>query len=210
MRFDVCIFDLDGTLVDTSGDITNAVNDMLNFFHLDMKDKDEVISYVGDGIRKLVERCIVNQDVDLEKAESIFIEAYSSRIVETTKPYPGIMDVLDYMMNRCIAILTNKSYRFTKQITDALGLTNYFPVILGGDTLEKKKPDPCGVEYILNYFKIPKEHAVLIGDGKNDVLSAKNAGIASIYVTYGYTHRDSLKDYNPDFIVDHPTELLNI
>jgi len=210
MGFELCIFDLDGTLIDTRRDITSSVNDMLSYFHLDKKGIKEVTGYIGDGIKKLVERCINGQNIEVEKAVSVFISVYSSRLVETTKAYPGIIKALDLLKGRFKAILTNKAYIFTKTITDTLDLTRYFQIIVGGDTLEKKKPFPDGIEYIINQTGIEKDMAIMIGDSKDDILTAKKAGIASVYVTYGFNGKNKLTGLNPDFVIDHPLELLNI
>lgn len=208
MGFDLCIFDLDGTLIDTRMDITAAVNDMLSHYNLGTKSVDEVTDYVGDGIKKLVERCIKDSRVEMMRAVSVFETAYSSRLLETTRPYPGIYEALDQLEGKSKAVLTNKSYVFTKTITDGLNLSRYFDLIVGGDTLDVKKPSPEGIEYIINQSGIKKEKAVMIGDGKNDIMTAKNAGIASIYVNYGFSKRSG--DLHPNFIINDPLELLDI
>lgn len=210
MGFDLCIFDLDGTLIDTSVDITAAVNDMLSHYDLGKKGVDEVTGYVGDGIRKLVERCIMDDRVDVKQAISVFKTAYSSRLLETTKPYPGVFGVLEQLGDRCKAVLTNKSYDLSKAITDGLDLSRFFTLFIGGDTFEVKKPYADGIEYIIKHSGIKKEKTVMIGDGKNDILAAKNAGVASIFATYGFSKKDIIKNLQPDFTINDPLELLNI
>jgi phosphoglycolate phosphatase len=210
MGFKLCIFDLDGTLIDTSGDITDAINDMRAFFNLDKMERDKVIDYVGDGIRKLVERCIHRQNVDLEEAVSFFEHAYRRRLVETTKPYPGIIKVLNQLEENSKAILTNKSYSFTEEIVRKLDLERYFPIIVAGDTLKRKKPFPDAVEHIIRQTDSRREATIMIGDGKNDVLTARNAGISCIYVTYGFGRLRMLGDLQPDYVIDRPEELLGI
>jgi phosphoglycolate phosphatase len=210
MGYNLCIFDLDGTLIDTSGDINNAANDMLSHFGLQKIGKDQTMRYVGDGIRKFVERCVDDKAVDIEEAISFFKDAYSARKVETTRPYSGIVDVLEEISDKYLSVLTNKSYDISKAITDALGLSHYFEIIVGGDTFEKKKPFPDGIEHILEKSGIPKEETVMIGDGLNDILSAKRAGITSVYVSYGFTKTEQIIHLEPDHIVDRPHELLPI
>jgi len=210
MGFELCIFDLDGTLIDTSGDLTSAINDMLAHFNLDKMERAKVIDYVGDGIRKLVERCIHRQNVDLEEAVSFFEHAYRRRLVETTKPYPGIIKVLNQLEENSKAILTNKSYSFTEEIVRKLDLERYFPVIVAGDTLKRKKPFPDAVEHIIGQTGAQREATVMIGDGKNDVLTARNAGISCIYATYGFGRLRMLGDMQPDYVINKPEELLDI
>lgn len=210
MGFDLYIFDFDGTLVDTRQDMTSAVNVMLTHYGLETKSVPEVTSYVGDGIKKLVERCIGSHDVDIKDAVSRFNRAYASHLLDTTVTYPGVYEVLDNLKDKYRAILTNKSYDFTKIITDALALTSYFSLIIGGDTLKNKKPNPEGVEHILKESGIKRGRTCMIGDGINDILMAKGAGIKSIYAKYGYTDVSKIKDEQPDYIIDNPLEILKL
>ncbi len=210
MGFKLCIFDLDGTLIDTSGDLTSAINDMRAHFNLDEVERDKVIDYVGDGIRKLVERCTHKHNVDLEEAVSVFEHTYRRRLVDTTKPYPGIIKVLNLLEEKPKAILTNKSYSFTEEIVRKLDLERYFAIIVAGDTLKRKKPFPDVVEHIIGQTGAQREATVMIGDGKNDVLTARNAGIPCIYVTYGFGRLRMLGDLQPDYVINKPEELLSI
>ena len=210
MGYRLCIFDLDGTLIDTSGDINNAANDMLSHFGLHKIDKNQTIGYVGDGIRKFVERCVDGMSVDIEKAVSFFKEAYFTRKVETTRPYSGIVDVLEEITGKHLAVLTNKSYDISKAILDEFGLSHYFECIVGGDTLERKKPFSDGIEHILKKSGVSKNETVMIGDGKNDILSAKRAKITSVYVSYGFTNTEQILHLGPDHIVDDPSDLCEI
>jgi phosphoglycolate phosphatase len=210
MSFELCIFDLDGTLVDTRADIASAANDMLAHYKLSAKSVDEVTGYVGDGITMLVERCIKDSGVELKKAVSFFINAYSSRHLESTKPYPGVDELLNLLEDKFKAVLTNKSSVFSKSILDALQLSDHFSIIVGGDTFKDRKPSPVGIEYIINQSGIKKTKTVMIGDGKNDILTAKNAGVASVFVTYGFSKDGSTMELNPDFVADKPLDLLDI
>jgi phosphoglycolate phosphatase len=225
MGFDLLIFDFDGTLVDTRLDITNAVNDMLARFGKPRKGVEEVTSYVGDGIVKIVERSMGTVGAGIEEtgdkesgtpgaslgeAVSVFRESYARRLLENTAPYPGVLEALAGLDGRVKAILTNKAYEYTKAISDGLGLTPHFALILGGDSVKSRKPATEGVELILDRTGIPRERAVMIGDGPNDVLTAKNAGIPSIYVTYGFNPPRAVESLAPDFIIDDPREIIDI
>jgi phosphoglycolate phosphatase len=230
MAFDLLIFDFDGTLVDTRVDITNAVNDMLALFGIPPKGVDEITSYVGDGIGKIVERSLGaaaarpgegnakaadHQEVraagpDLEEAVKSFKEAYGRRLLEHTAPYPGVIETLEGLDGKVKTILTNKAYEFTMAICDGLGLTRRFSVILGGDSVKNRKPATEGVELILGRTGVPRERAVMIGDGPNDVLTARNAGIASIYVTYGFNPPSAVESLAPDIVIDDPRRILDL
>ena len=210
MEFDLYIFDLDGTLIDTRCDMTEAINEMLSRYGIPPKSVEEVTSYVGDGIKKLVERTLDNRRIELEEAVSFFKESYWRHKLDTTAPYPGIKDLLSRLTSKQKAILTNKAYRFTRAITDGLGLTQQFSLILGGDSVARKKPALDGVEYILEHTGVSKKRTVMIGDGVNDIVVAKKAGFTAVGVTYGFTGRKRIREAEPDYIIDHPMALLDI
>lgn len=210
MKYELYIFDLDGTLVDTRIDITTAVNLMLSHYGLKPMEVRDVIGYVGDGVRKLVSRCITSKNIDLEEAVKVFNDAYDRHLLDTTKPYPGVYAVLDQLAGVKKALLTNKPGSFTMKIVDALKLTPYFDVIVCGDTLPVKKPSPEVVNHILRKTGVSGDKAILIGDGKNDVLTARAAGITSVYASYGYSSEKGIVEFSPDFIIDSITDLLSI
>ncbi len=210
VNFELLIFDLDGTLIDTRKDITNSANEMLSHYGLEQKGVDEVTGYVGDGIAKLVERCIGERDVDIEEAVSLYKEIYTARLLENTKPYPGIIDLLNHIEGVTKAILTNKAYAPSKSITDGLGLTGYFEMFVGGDTLPRKKPFPDGVNHIIEKTGTRKEKTILIGDGRNDLLTAAAAGVRSVYARWGFSDDGMVAGLKPDFTIDTPGELISI
>jgi phosphoglycolate phosphatase len=210
MKYELCIFDLDGTLVDTRVDITTAVNLMLSHYGLEPMEMGEVIGYVGDGVRRLVSRCIISKNIDLDEAVKIFNDAYDRHLLDTTKPYPGVYAVLDQLSGVKKALLTNKPASFTIKIIDALKLTPYFEVVVCGDTLPVKKPSPEVVNHILMKTGVSGDKAILVGDGKNDVLTARAAGIKLVYASYGYSSERGAVEFAPDFIIDRITDLLQI
>ncbi len=210
MTYELLIFDLDGTLIDTRQDIANSANIMLDHYGLDGKSVAEVTSYVGDGIAKFVERCIGDEKVNFNEAVSMFKSIYTEHLLENTSPYPGIMELLDQLNMYRKAVLTNKAYDPTKTITDGLGLTTHFEMVVGGDTLPRKKPFPDGVNYILENTGVDRGKSLLIGDGRNDILTAADTELRSVYVSWGFSDDSSMSDLSPDFTIDHPEELLAI
>jgi phosphoglycolate phosphatase len=210
MTYDLVIFDLDGTLIDTRQDIANAANDMLARYGLEAKSVAEVTKYVGDGIAKLVERCLDGHQVELHEAVALFKRSYSAHLMDFTKPYPGVVGLLESMDGVRKAILTNKSYGMSKTITDGLGISRYFEFIVGGDSLPRRKPFPDGVLYILDKTGAVKEKTLMVGDGPNDILTAQEAGVRSVYVRWGFSDEKDLDGFKPHHSIDRPEELLVI
>ncbi len=210
MRFRLYIFDLDGTLLDTRRDLTTAVNEMLAVFGVKPKSLDEVVGYVGDGIRRLVERSMGVNSPDLERAEELFREAYEAHLVDATVPYPGVVETLQMLDRSHKAVFTNKSHRLSVRLLEELGILHFFSVVVGGDSVKEKKPFPEGIEHILEKTGTRTEDAVMIGDNKNDVLSAQKAGIASVFVTYGFSRLEHVLPHNPDYVIKSPGELLTL
>lgn len=210
MKYDLCIFDLDGTLVDTRADITTAVNKMLSHYGLETRSIGEVTGYVGDGVKHLVSRCIASHEINFDEALSLFNDAYASHLLDTTRPYPGVYEVLDRLQGTRKALLTNKPRSFTETIIDGLELTHYFESLVFGDTLSRRKPSPEVVEHILSETGVIRDRVIMVGDGKNDILTAKAAGINSVYASYGYSDIYGLLDLVPDFVIHSITELVPI
>ena len=210
MKYELLIFDLDGTLIDTRQDIADSANIMLAHYDLEGKSVDEVTGYVGDGIAKFVERCIGDAKLDFDEAVSMFKSIYTSHLLENTKPYPGIKELLDKLYMYRKAVLTNKAHGPSEAIINGLGLATFFEMVVGGDTLPRKKPFPDGVNHILEKMAVDRGKTLLVGDGRNDILTAAECNIQSIYVGWGFSDDGSMSDLNPDFSIDHPHELLEI
>jgi phosphoglycolate phosphatase len=151
-----------------------------------------------------------DRPVDHEDAVAFFKESYASHLLDTTRPYPGIVDLLDRLDGVRMALLTNKAHAMSKTITDELGLSKYFEVFVGGDTLPKRKPDPGGLYFILEKTGVPKGRALLIGDGRNDLLTAVHAGVRSVWVSWGFSDWADIEGLQPDFIVHNTEELLGL
>ncbi|MFW6181173.1 MAG: HAD family hydrolase [Spirochaetota bacterium] len=210
MRFRLYIFDLDGTLLDTRRDLTTAVNEMLAALGMEPKSLEEVVGYVGDGIRRLVERSLGGDSTDLERAERLFRKAYEKHLVDATVPYPGVVETLQMLDRSHKAVFTNKSDRLTARLLEELGIRHFFSVVVGGDAVKQKKPSPEGIEYILEKTGVRPEDAVMIGDHRNDILAAQNAGVRSVFVTYGFSRLENVLAHNPDHVIKSPGELLTL
>jgi len=210
VEYELLIFDLDGTLIDTRQDIADSANIMLAHYGLEGKGVTELTGYVGDGIAKFVERCVGDAELDFDKAVSLFKSIYISHLLDNTKPYPGIMELLKQLHMYRKVVLTNKAHGPSETIIHGLGLSSFFEMVVGGDTLPRKKPFPDGVNHILEKMAVDRTKALLVGDGRNDILTAAESNIRSVYVSWGFSDDGSMSDLKPDFSIDSPSELLEI
>jgi len=208
-QFAHLIFDLDGTLVDTSADLTAATNHVRETFGLSPLSIAQVSGYVGDGIRVLVERALGPAHARLvSRGVDQFLTYYQDHLLNHTQPYPGIEPFLamSQAQGLVLSVLTNKMEVSSRAILSGLGLAAFFTAIVGGDTLPVKKPDPQGVRYLQHLTNIEPAKTLLIGDSRIDVETGHAAGLATCGVTWGFNPQ-SLTTLPPQFLVDSPAQL---
>ena len=208
------LWDLDGTLVDSELDLAHSINAMLRHLKRPELPIEVVASYIGDGAPMLVRRALGDpQDESfVQSALEYFMAYYREHKLDNTFVYPGVLETLQAIrQHRTIqmAVLTNKPINPSLGICDGLKLTEYMTNIVGGNSFPTKKPDPHGARVLLEEHGAAATEAVMIGDSQNDVLTANNAGMYSIGVTYGLSP-ESLKIHKPDVLIDHPAELLEV
>ncbi len=211
------IFDLDGTLIDSVPDLTTALNCMADKLGLNSFDEDRVRGWVGNGAQILVKRALsgsreISDDIEEEyfkEALDIFFDCYQKHICEKTKLFYGVLDTLNILKDRVfkMSIVTNKPSKFTAPIIEELGIDRYFEVVIGGDDLPVKKPDPLPLLEVIKRADSSIDESLMIGDSKNDILAAKSAGIDSVGVTYGYNYDVPISDYSPDLVIESMKEL---
>jgi phosphoglycolate phosphatase len=208
---DLLIFDLDGTLIDSKLDLALAVNATRAHFGLPPLDLETVGNYIGNGAPVLIRRAmgLEASDAETEKALEFFLVYYGDHKLDNTRAYPGIPEALEELHQAGVrmAVLTNKPVRISGRICEGLGLSKYFTHVYGGNSFERKKPDPLGVETLLAETGVPKERAMMVGDSAVDVQTARNAGVKVCGVTYGF-QPESFAACPPDMIVDRPEELV--
>ena len=204
----VLIFDLDGTLIDSKADLALSVNAMLEHMHCEALPHDTIYSYVGDGAPLLVRRTLGEgvTDAEVEKGLAYFLSYYKEHMLDNTVPYPGVREGLALLENHQMAVLTNKPVRFSTWILEGLDLLRYFKYVYGGNSFEKKKPDPIGVETLLRDFHAAPQEAMMVGDSDVDVRTARNSGIWACGVSYGLG-TDGLRAHPPDIMLDSLEEL---
>ncbi len=199
------IFDLDGTLLDTSQDITNAINHAIKPLGLKPLSVKKTTSMVGYGITKLIENLVSAQFQ--EKTLNRFLEYYSKHLLDNTKPYPQVKETLSELVNYKKAVISNKRESYSREVLDGNGLLEFFDIILGSDSVAERKPSPAPIFEVLKRADVSKEEAVIIGDSNFDIDAGKAAGIKTIAVTYGYRSKENLQE--ADFMIDTFGELLN-
>lgn len=212
------IFDLDGTLINSALDLALSVNYMLKQLKRDTFDEVTIHGWVGNGAEVLVKRAlsgerIVSEDLDetyVQNALSIFLGHYEKNLCTATVPYENVLETLKILKEKSfiLAIVTNKPFAFVPPLLKGLGLDNLFEFVLGGDSLEKKKPDPLPLKHVCEKFNVSVENALMIGDSKNDILAANACGMDSIGVTYGYNYGEDIGLHNPTIVIDDFKELL--
>ncbi|MDP3296768.1 MAG: HAD-IA family hydrolase [Thermodesulfovibrionia bacterium] len=204
------IFDLDGTLADTSKDITDAVNYALKPFGVKPLSVSEIKAMVGSGITKLIESLIPGERDFSAKEEAVkrFLEYYSIHLLDYTKPYPQVKETLSKLGAYKKAVISNKREVLSKRVLEGIGLLKFFDIVLGSDSVSERKPSPVPIFELLKRFGVSKDEAVIIGDSNYDIEAGKAAGIKTIAVTYGYRDREVLK--GADFIIDNFGEILRI
>lgn len=182
------LFDLDGTLIDSKMDIVNSVNAMLRATGRRELPVATIAGFVGHGAPQLMASVLGTEAGESEKesALSIFLEHYEDHNLEETRAYPGVREGLKLLAQYPKVVLTNKPTKASVQILEGLGLLHFFAAVYGGDSFERKKPDPSGALHILNELSVPSDQAAMVGDSDVDIQTARHAGMQAIAVTYGF------------------------
>jgi len=202
------IFDLDGTLVDSKFDLTDSVNFVRHKYGFNPLPVDKVASYLGSGITALVKAVLSElKNEEFGVAVKMFKDNYVEHLTDKTFAYNGVSEMLSSISQPKV-LLSNKDEKFSKQILETLGLSKFFTEIYGGDSFKEKKPNPLPIFEIMKKFSLKKEEVIMIGDGTNDILVGKNAGIKTIGVLYGYSTLEQVKKLAPDFIAESPNDIV--
>jgi phosphoglycolate phosphatase len=206
------VFDLDGTLVDSLGDIAASANQSLveAFGEQARQPEDVVRGFVGSGARRLIERCLQaagQSQENLGRLLERFFLIYSSRLTQTTRPYPGIEESLDELAKTArLAVLTNKPGVLTRRILEDLGLRSRFAGVIGGDDAPAMKPDPAALRRLMADAVVDPRDTAMVGDSAIDILTARHAGVRAIGVLWGYDRSGVVRE-RPDALVETPSGL---
>lgn len=201
------MFDLDGTLVDSSVDITNALNYATEPYGFEKLSVDKTISLVGEGLTRLVEKILGKDNAEImSDVLERFLRHYSEHLTDFTRPYPGVSVTLQSISGYRKAVISNKREALSRRLLEELELSKYFDIILGSDSVGERKPSPKPILHILTALSLRSDEAVMVGDSNYDIDSGKAAGVRTVAVSYGYRNRSLLK--GADFIIDSIGELI--
>lgn len=209
------LIDVDGTLVDSVPDLAFCVDEMMQRIEREPHGEAKVRNWVGNGVERLVKRALTDSLEDepdsqeFAAAYPIFLELYSENTSKRSVLYPGVKEGLDYMQSAgfILGCVTNKASQFTIPLLKDLGVHDLFGVIVAGDTLDVKKPDPRPLLHAAERLKVTPASSLMLGDSKSDVKAARAAGFQIVCMSYGYNHGEDICDYNPDAVIDRMDEL---
>ncbi|KTF16482.1 MULTISPECIES: phosphoglycolate phosphatase [Pseudoalteromonas] len=215
MKYDVALFDLDGTLVDSVYDLYIAINLTLSDLAFPIVSQSLVESWVGNGVETLVMRALsgdmqisVHLDEALSnKAITLFYQHYEQQVGEYSVLYQHVETGLSALRGMPKALITNKARIFTEKLLDKLSLTSHFEVIVCGDDMAKK-PSPEPLLFACNKLNVEPSKAIMIGDSKSDILAAHAAKIDVIALNYGYNQGEKLSDFNPQYLCDNFLDII--
>jgi phosphoglycolate phosphatase len=210
------LIDVDGTLVDTIPDLAFCINEMMVQLDMPRRGEARVRLWVGNGTERLIKRALTGRmngepDEDLyQRALPIFLNFYAQNISKRSRLYDGVREGLAGLRaaDMRLGAVTNKPERFTLPLLKQMHLLDYFEIVVSGDSLPRKKPDPLPLLHAAEVMSIAPAHALMLGDSETDVIAARAAGFQIVCVSYGYNHGENICDANPDAVIDSIAELL--
>jgi len=200
------LFDLDGTLVDSVADLTLSLNLLGEELGQSPLTIPQVRNIVGDGATRLIKRAFGEENYQRDHLLR-FLKIYTDHLTDNTTPYPGILKLLSRYPSERMAVVTNKPYQLTVDLLSALDMSQYFKVVIGGDSYPQKKPDPLPVVKALEALGAYPQQAVMVGDHHTDLYSARSAGVKTCFCAYGLGHTDGLI---PDYHAENSQDLLRL
>jgi phosphoglycolate phosphatase len=209
MTIQLITFDLDGTMVDTAAEIAEAANRTLAEIGLPRRPLGDVTKLIGHGTRELMKGLLKQakesgeakvDTLDVEAVMHCFEGHYNDTTGTDSRLYPGCLEGLErlHAAGVKLACVTNKEIRFAERVLEVTGLSAFFPIVLGGDSLAEKKPHPLVIEYCLGALNVDKSQAAHVGDSSIDVETAQRAGVAAWAVPYGYNGGQPIEASQPD------------
>lgn len=208
-----CMFDLDGTIINTIHALTYTTNLVLEHFHLGPVSEAAMMQMVGNGYKKQMERSLLAAgDKDLVHFEAslpLYQELFSRHCLHQLEPYPGMTELLNRMKaaGMKLAVLTNKPHQRGIETVEAVYGRGFFDVILGEKEEIPKKPDPTGAFMVMDELGVTKENCLYMGDTNTDMETAANAGLDAVGAIWGFRGRKELEAFHPKFLAEHPLDV---
>lgn len=212
------LIDVDGTLVDSVPDLAYCVDEMMKQLGMPVHGEAKVREWVGNGVERLVRRALIGQldgepdEALFDKAYPIFMQLYAENTSKRSQLYPGVQEGLAWLRQAGykLGCVTNKAAQFTEPLLKDLGIHDVFGIVISGDTLERKKPDPMPLLHAADFFGVEPADALMIGDSVSDVKAARAAGFQIICMSYGYNHGVDIREARPDVVIDSMAELASV
>lgn len=209
------LIDVDGTLVDSVPDLAYCVDTMMEQLGRPPYGEAAVRNWVGNGVERLVRRALIGkldgepEEADFQRAYPIFLELYAQNTSKRSLLYPGVREGLDWLRaaGYPLGCVTNKAAQFTLPLLKDLGVIDRFAIVISGDTLPKKKPDPLPLLHAAEHFGVAATDSLMVGDSVSDVKAARAAGFKVICMSYGYNHGQDIREAHPDAVIDSMVEL---
>jgi phosphoglycolate phosphatase len=202
LAVNLIVFDLDGTLADTLPDLTAAANYACRRLGLPEHPPEAVRGMIGGGERKLIERLVGPDHQNLvEECLKLYLEHYSRHNGDLTRVYPGVVETLERLAGKRLAVLSNKLWRLTQQTLEALGIARFFVAVRGGGANLPLKPAPDQVLALIADMGMKPGRSLMVGDKPADVMAGRAAGAFTAAVTYGYGDLEALQAESPDFLL---------
>ncbi|HSW34236.1 MAG TPA: phosphoglycolate phosphatase [Steroidobacteraceae bacterium] len=209
------LIDVDGTMVDSVPDLAYCVDELMKALDRPAHGEARVRNWVGNGVERLVRRALVGQldgeppEEDFARAYPIFVELYAVNTSRRSRLYPGVRESIDWLKSGGyrLGCVTNKAARFTLPLLTDLGVRDDFELVVSGDTLPVRKPDPEPLLHAARYFGVAAGESLMVGDSVSDVRAARAAGFQVVCVSYGYNHGVDVRTAHPDAVIDSLVEL---
>lgn len=209
------LIDLDGTLVDSVPDLAYCVDAMMERLGRPPHGEAKVRNWVGNGVERLVRRALIGaldgepEEADFALAYPLFVALYAENTSQRSVLYPGVREGLHALLGAGykLGCVTNKAAQFTEPLLRDLGIRDAFGIVVSGDTLPRKKPDPMPLLHAAAHFGARPEGSLMVGDSVSDVTAARAAGFRIVCMSYGYNHGQDIRLAEPDWVIDSLAEL---
>ena len=209
MKARLIVYDLDGTLADTRKDIAGSANTMRFRMGMGPLAEEQICRYVGLGLNRLVESCLETREpARVEQGTRIYRAHYAEHLLDHSRLYPGVAELLEHFRGRKQAVITNKPNPYSRQIVEALGLAGYFTEVIAGDDGYPKKPDPASLRAMMGRAAAGPGGAVFVGDSPIEVETGAKAGAITVGVAQGFCDRSELEQAKPAHLVEGFPQLL--